>query len=180
MSSPAVSSRLPSWASPQLLLLIAGLVVALSILVGAPLSRSLNGLGGILWIAAAAWMIGTLWSHPKRWTLLGVSFAIGILYAAVIRPGEYWETFPLFFLAGVVVTVIAGRDSTHWALLVPAIYFPLHIVVALGRVIASGGARAIRTDPPPTDAFVPLSMILAAALGGIVVNWWLNRGSEPE
>ncbi|MFM8594170.1 MAG: hypothetical protein ACKOCK_07250, partial [Chloroflexota bacterium] len=89
MSSHAASSRLPSWASPQLLLLIAGLVVALSILVGAPLSRSLNGLGGILWIAAAAWMIGTLWSHPRRWNLLGVSFAIGILYAAVIRPGEY-------------------------------------------------------------------------------------------
>lgn len=175
-ATAASSSRLPG--SPQLLLLIAGVIVAISILAGAPLARPLNGIGGILWIASAAWMLGALWSQPKRWLILAVSLAFALLYAGVIRPGEYRETIPLFLLAGAVVTWIAGADGLRWAFLVPALYFPLHIVIALGRVIASGGTRAVRTDPPPTAAAVPLSMIVAAALGGVIVHWWLNRKGD--
>ncbi len=167
--------------TPQLLLVVASLIVALSILLGAPFARPLNGVGGILWIASAVWMVASLREEPRRVSVGLVAFASAMVMALVVRPGSYLEALAGFAIAGAAVAVAAGPSAARWALLAPAVYFPLHIVIALGRVIASGGARAVRTDPPPTDAFVPFSMVVAAGVAGYVVGKIIDRrGASPR
>jgi hypothetical protein len=168
---PSRTAGLGGILTPQVLLVVAGVAVALSILVGPPLARALNGLGGALWVAAAIWMLFSLWGERRKLPVLGVALAGALLMAVVVRPGTYPEAILGFLVAGAAVA-FAARGGAHWGLLAPALYFPLHIVIAIGRVVASGGARSVRTDPPPTEAFVPLSMILAAAVGGLLVARW--------
>lgn len=155
--------------TPQVLLVIAGVAVAASILAAPPMANALNGLGGLLWIGAAVWMVATL-RGEKRWLpILCIALAGALVMAVVVRPGTYPEAILGFLVAGGAVAAGARGGDGRWALLAPALYFPLHIAIAIGRVVASGGARGVRTAPPPTEAFVPLSMILAAAVAGVIV-----------
>ena len=164
--------------TPQLLLVVAGVLVAVSILVGQPLGRAINGIAGAAWVASAVWMVVSLRHEPRR-TAIGLSaLVLAAVLAIVVRPGTYLEAVIGFGIAGAVVAVVTRPSGFHWALLVPSLYFPLHISIALGRVVASGGARAVRTDPPPTDAFVPLAMIVAAGFGGYLVSRAISRREE--
>jgi hypothetical protein len=164
--------RLPlaGFLTPQLLLVVAGVVVAGAILVGGQPARLLNGVGGALWVAAAVWMVASLRGERRWLPILAAALAAAAVMALIVRPGTYLEALVGFLVAGGAVALIARPLGVHWALLAPALYFPLHIAVAVVRVVASGGARSVRTDPPPTEAFVPLAMIAAAALGGAVVS----------
>lgn len=155
--------------TPQVLLVIAGVAVAASILAAPPLASILNGLGGLLWVVSAAWMLAAL-RGERRWApIAAVALAGALLMALVVRPGTYLEAILGFLVAGGAVALVARGNDGRWALLAPALYFPLHIGIAIGRVVLSGGARGVRTDPPPTEAFVPLSMVLAAAVAGVIV-----------
>jgi hypothetical protein len=78
-----------------------------------------------------------------------------------------------FAVAGALAVIAGGDRSGAWALLVPAIYLPAHLVIGIGRAIARGGA--MRTEPPPTAAIVPLAMLLAAAVAGAAVAALLRR-----
>jgi len=160
--------------TPPVLLLLAGVVIALAILLGGPPARVLNGVGALMWVAAAGWMLTALWRQPKRVAVGLTALAAALVMAVVVRPGTYPEAILGFLLAGLVVALVANERTGIWAVLVPALYFPLHIAVAIGRVLLSGGAREVRTDPPPTEAFVPLSMIVAAAVAGVLVRRWNN------
>lgn len=167
--------------TPQALLVSAGVVIAVAIAVGPPLARALNGAGGLIWIAGAVWMLAQLRGEPRRWTIAGVALAGAAMMAIIVRPGTYLESVTGFMVAGAAVVLASRHADGRWAMLAPALYFPLHIVVAGIRVVASGGARAVRTDPPPTDALVPLSMIVAAAVGGaLVARWWGSRQASPR
>jgi hypothetical protein len=161
--------------TPPVLLLLAGVVVAVAILLGGSAARVLNGAGALMWVAAAGWMLTVLWRQPNRLAVGLTALAGALLMAVVVRPGTYPEAIVGFFVAGLVVALVANERTGIWALLVPALYFPLHLAVAIGRVVLAGGAREVRTDPPPTEAFVPLAMIVAAALAGAVVGRWNRR-----
>lgn len=166
--------------TPQVLLVIAGIAVAASILVGAPLARPVNGLAGLLWVASAVWMLVSLRGERRWLPTLCAALAGALVMAVVVRPGTYPEAILGFLVAGGAVALVARGGDGRWALLAPALYFPLHIGIAIGRVVLSGGARAVRTDPPPTEAFVPLSMILAAAVAGVLVSRWFASRGEPR
>ncbi|MFM9105776.1 MAG: hypothetical protein ACKOWF_03665 [Chloroflexota bacterium] len=167
-----------SWLSPQALLVAASLVVAAAILLaGGEAGRALSGIGGALWIAAAVWMLAGLRNEPRRAPVALVALAGAAVMAVIVRPGTYLEAIVGFGLAGAAVGVAAGPSALRWAMLPAALYFPLHIAVAIGRVIASGGERAVRTDPPPTAALVQVAMVAAAAAGGWLA-WKALSGRE--
>ena len=161
--------------TPPVLLLLAGVAIALAILLGGSAARVLNGIGAVTWVAAAGWMLAALGRQPNRVAIGLTALAGALTMAVVVRPGTYPEAILGFFGAGLVVALVANERTGIWAMLVPALYFPLHLAVAIGRVALAGGAREVRTDPPPTEAFVPLSMIVAAALAGVVVGRWNRR-----
>jgi hypothetical protein len=73
-----------------------------------------------------------------------------------------------------VVIFAAGDRTGAWALLVPAIYLPVHLLIGIGRAILRHGG--VRTDPPPTAAIVPLAMLLAAAAAGALAATLVRRG----
>lgn len=165
---------------PPALLLTSGVVIALAILAGGQAARVLNGVGGALWVAAAAWMLWALRRLPGRALVLAVALLGAVAMAVVVRPGTYLEAGAGFFLAGLAVAAVARGRAWPWTLLVPALYFPLHIAVAIGRVVASGGVRQVRTDPPPTGALVPLVMIAAAAAAGLLADRFAPRRSAER
>lgn len=173
------SAPLGGIVTPQVLLVIAGAAVAASILSGPPFATVLNGLGGLLWVVSAVWMLVSLRGERRWLPIVAVALAAALLMAVVVRPGTYPEAILGFLVAGGAVALAARGGSGHWALLAPALYFPLHIGIAIVRVVLSGGARAVRTDPPPTEAFVPLSMVLAAAVAGAIAARWFAARREP-
>jgi hypothetical protein len=79
-----------------------------------------------------------------------------------------------FLIAGAVVAAVARRQLLEWALLVPALWLPIHLTRGAVRAILINGGR-IRTEPPPTAALLPLVMVVAAAVGGLAVEWWRRR-----
>ena len=98
--------------------------------------------------------------------MLGWAAAIagGFILGALVRPSGLVEVVVWFALAGAVVVFAAADRIGAWALLVPAIYLPVHLLIGIGRAILRNGG--VRTDPPPTAAIVPLAMLLAAAAAG--------------
>ncbi|HEU5434427.1 MAG TPA: hypothetical protein VFU81_22325, partial [Thermomicrobiales bacterium] len=68
MSASAVSAE-PKLAIrwPALVMVVAGLFVGAAIASTAPVMRSaLNGVGGVLWLAGAAWIVWSLRNSPRR------------------------------------------------------------------------------------------------------------------
>ncbi|MCC6314579.1 MAG: hypothetical protein IT337_11275 [Thermomicrobiales bacterium] len=176
LDAQSPSRSLRDWLTPQLLLVVSGLVVAVAVATAdSEVGRVLNGLGGLLWIVAAVWMAASLRGEPRALPIGVVAAAAALILAGIIRPGTFLTAIPAFLIAGALVAMVAGPGKGYWALLAPALYFPIHIVIAIGRVIAAHGARPIRTAPPPTDALVPLSMILAAGVAGMVVAKLLDN-----
>jgi hypothetical protein len=154
-------------------LLLAGVIVGVAIVVGAPLSRALNPVGAILWLASGVFLARSLPTAQRPAAGWVVAAASGIGLGAFIRPSGLLEAVLWFALAGAAVVVAAGDRSGGWALLAPAIYLPVHLAIGIGRAVMRGGG--IRTDPPPTAAIVPLAMLLAAAVAGAAVAWVVRQ-----
>ncbi|MGI8964210.1 MAG: hypothetical protein ACR2GI_06880, partial [Thermomicrobiales bacterium] len=65
--------------------------------------------------------------------------------------------------------------------IVVALYLPFHIGAAVGKAVYRniiGSEAAIRSDPPPTAAIVPIAMLLAALGGALIVRWARGRGVQ--
>jgi hypothetical protein len=97
----------------------------------------------------------------------------GFILGALARPSGLIEVIVWFALAGAVVAFAAQDRVGAWALLVPAIYLPVHLLIGIGRAILRNGG--VRTDPPPTAAIVPLAMLLAAAAAGALAAAVIRR-----
>jgi hypothetical protein len=154
-------------------LLVAGVLVGVAIIAGVPLSRALNPVGAILWLASGAFLARSLPTARRPAAGWVVAVASGVVLGAFIRPSGLLEAVLWFALAGAVVVVAAGDRSGGWALLAPAIYLPVHLAIGIGRAVMRGGG--VRTDPPPTAAIVPLAMLLEAAAAGAAVAWGVRR-----
>ena len=151
------------------LLLAAAALVGVAIAAEGAVARGLNGVGGVGWLVAAVLLTRSLLIERRRGFAVVAVVGVAAVLALVVRPSNLVAAIVGFFVAGALVA-LAGRDRpVHWALLVPALWLPLHLVIAVGRAIGDGGGR-VRTDPPPTAALVPLAMVLAAAAGGWVVG----------
>lgn len=145
-------------------LVVAGLVVALAIVVGGSAARALNGVGALIWVASGVVLAISL-PRPERMPLAWMTAVVtGGLLGAVIRPGTFAVAIAGFAIAGAAVVLLGGDHSGGWALLAPAIYLPVHLAVGIGRAIMRGSE--MRVAPPPTAALLPLSMVLAALVAG--------------
>lgn len=162
-----------AWRVPVIGLFVAAIIVAIAIVVGGSAARALNGLGGLLWIASGV-LLGLSVPAAPRYAAGWIAAVLsGVVLAGLIRPGTVGEATVAFAVAGAVVVFAAGDRSGVWALLAPAIYLPVHLVIGIGRALSQGGA--MRADPPPTAAVVPLTMLLAAAAGGAIAASMVRR-----
>jgi hypothetical protein len=154
-------------------LVLAAAIVGLAIVLGGPTARLLNPIGALLWLVSAVLLGVSL--PPAQRPMLGWIAAIagGLVLGALIRPSELIEVIVWFAFAGAVVAFAASDRVGAWALLVPAIYLPVHLLIGIGRAILRNGG--VRTDPPPTAAIVPLAMLLAAAAAGALFATLVRR-----
>src|SRR5581483_2849320 len=108
----------------------------------------------------------------------GVATAIAVVTLVwFVRPVDLVLSVIGFAVAGAVVAVV-GRDRPFaWALAVPATWLPVHLLTGAVRGFIFRHGQ-IRTDPPPTAALVPLSMVLAAGAAGAIVAWQLARRAD--
>jgi len=162
--------------------ILAATLVGVAIVTDGGLASAANGAGGILWLAAAVLISrGLGWSRGTRWMVplvVAVTFALVLL----VRPRDPIMAVVGFSIGGFLVGGLASRDRVRWAAMVPALWLPLHLGVAIGRAVlreASGGVATVRTDPPPTAALVPLLMVVSAVAGGLLASWVLRRQDLP-
>ena len=162
-----------SWRTAAAGLLLAAAVVGLAIVVGGTTARPLNAIGAVLWLASGLLLSVSLPSVQRHMLGWVAAIASGFLLGALVRPGSLAEVIVWFALAGAVVVLAAADRIGAWALLVPAIYLPVHLLIGIGRAILRNGG--VRTDPPPTDAIVPLAIVLAAAAAGALAATLVRR-----
>jgi hypothetical protein len=163
-----------SWRIAAAGLVAAAAIVGVAIIAGGTVARTLNGIGAVVWLVSGLFLAVTLPDAQRRAGGWVAALAGALLLGAVVRPGELGEVLLSFAVAGALVVLIAGDRVGAWALLVPAIYLPVHLVIGIGRAILTNGG--VRTEPPPTAAVVPLAMLLAATVAGMVVASLLRRG----
>ena len=156
-----------SWRTAAAGLILVATVVGVAIVVGGTMARILNPIGALLWLASGVLLALSLPSVERRTQGYVVAIASGVILGALVRPGSLVEAVVGFAIAGAVVVFSAGDRRGGWALLAPAIYLPVHLLIGIGRAVVRGGG--VRTDPPPTAAIVPLAMLLAAAVAGTLV-----------
>ena len=154
-------------------LVVAGLVVALAIIVGGSAARALNGVGALIWVASGV-ILGMSLPKPDRMTLAWIAAIVtGGLLGSVIRPATFMVAIAGFAIAGAAVVILGGDRSGGWAFMVPAIYLPVHLAIGIGRAVMRGSE--MRVAPPPTAALLPLSMVIAALVAGGVAAYMLRN-----
>lgn len=154
-------------------LLLAAALVGLAIVIGGATARVINPIGALLWVVSGVFLGLSLPAAQRP--ILGwlVAIAGGLLLGAVVRPAGLIEVIVAFAIAGAPVVLAAGDRTGGWALLAPAIYLPVHLLIGIGRAIMRNGG--VRTEPPPTAAIVPLAMLLAALAAGALAAALIRR-----
>jgi hypothetical protein len=153
---------------------VAALLVGAAILAEPIVGRVLNGVGALAWVVAAALLGWGLRGQPRAGQMAGLAAALAVVLAAVIRPNDLVAALIAFGAAGALVGAVARGEATCWAMLVPALYLPAHVAIAISRSLLAG-SLSVRSAPPPTAAIVPLVMVLAAAAAGLAVSWIRSR-----
>lgn len=166
------------WQMPAGGLVIAGIVVALAIVVGGSAARALNGVGAVLWVGSGVVLAMSL-PRPERLPLAWVTALVtGGLLGGVVRPSTFAVAIAGFAIAGAAVVLLGGDRTGGWALMAPAIYLPVHLTIGIGRAIMRGSE--MRVAPPPTAALLPLSMVVAALVAGGVSAYVLRARSHDS
>jgi len=163
-----------AWRTAAAGLVLSAAIVGLAIVVGGTTARLLNPIGAVLWLVSGVLLAVSLSAVQRNMFGWAAAIASGFILGALVRPGGLIEVILWFALAGAVVVFAAGDRAGAWALLVPAIYLPVHLLIGIGRAILRNGG--MRTDPPPTAAIVPLAMLLAAAAAGALAAAVVRRG----
>ncbi|HEV2109240.1 MAG TPA: hypothetical protein VGR16_13335, partial [Thermomicrobiales bacterium] len=119
-------------------LLIAGaLVVAVAIVTGGTLARAVNGVAALLWFGSL-WLVWTsLGSERRRLALTAVTVVTTLVLVLVVKPSDLFMAAVGFSIAGLIVSVAAGRSEVQWAAMVPALWLPVHLGVTIGRALTS-------------------------------------------
>lgn len=163
------------------MLVAAGVVVGGAIAAEGTVGRGLNGVAGLLWLGSAGLIGSALWRAPRRWTGAVLVGAEAVTLVLLVKPADVALAAVGFGAAGALAALVMRERPSAWARLLPAIWLPTHLGVALVRAVATeltGGTPHVRTQPPPTAAVVPLVMILAAWLGGALVERLRQPGGE--
>ncbi len=154
-------------------MLTAAAIVGVAIVADGTPARVLNGVGGLLWLGSFALNTRNVRYSPRRGRNAAAVLGCSLVLAVGIKPHDPLLAMLGFGAAGSLITALGARPGVTWTLLVPGAWLPLHLGIAIGRAVVRAGtegAAAVRTDPPPTAAIVPLVMVAAAMAGG-----WLAR-----
>jgi hypothetical protein len=112
-----------------------------------------------------------------------VVICLTAVVAFIVRPSDLLLAAVGFGGAGLIVGSLAQNHELLWVKLVPALYLPFHIGTALLRALVramTGTEASIRSEPPPTAAIVPLTMVVAALAGGYVAVSIKARRSRAD
>lgn len=171
----AFRSRSDAWRVAAIGLVIAASIVGIAITAGGAAARTLNGVGALVWVGSSVLLALTL--PQARRASIGwlAAAAAGFLLGGVIRPSTVALAIVCFAVAGAVVVIAAGDRTGAWGFLAPAIYLPVHLIIGIGRAVLR--ESGVRTNPPPTDAILPLCIILAAAVGAGVAASFVRRST---
>ncbi len=156
------------------LLIMSGAVVGVAVAIGGDFGRALNGVGGLGWMIGAALLVIGLRRIPSRWRGYGIAAVVALGLSWFVSASDFAATVLGFGAAGALVALATVERRSAWALLVPALWLPLHVGTAIMRAAVAGEGR-VRTEPPPTAALVPLAMIVAAWGCGMFVEWGAAR-----
>lgn len=173
--------RVTRWLRLPATLGLAALLVGIAIVWDGGGARAVNAGGGLLWLGSFAAMARAAWRRPGRVELSGLVLALTLVLAVVVRPSDGGIAILGFGIAGTVVALVAVRDQVAWSVLVPAVWLPAHLMIAVTKGVtraATGGEATVRTDPPPTTALVPVLMVAAAWGAAILVVWMRGRVAE--
>lgn len=162
-----------AWRAAAVGLVVAASIVGLAITLGDSAARALNGVGAFVWVVSSVLLALTLPAAPRAAAGWIVALLAGLLLGGVIRPSTIELAVACFAIAAAIVVISAGDRSGAWGFLVPAIYLPVHLIIGIGRAMLR--ESGVRTDPPPTDAILPLCMILAAAVGAGIAASFVRR-----
>ena len=150
------------------------MIVGVAIALDGPVSKGLNALGGIGRLLSTILTVRGFRASDRR-IAPGVIIAAAVLIlATAVRPFDLAAAIVGFGAAGALVSAVAVDKRIVSAALVPAMWLPAHLTLAITRSIA-GGADRVRTDPPPTAALVPLAMVLSAIAGATVIEALYRR-----
>lgn len=158
----------------QGLLVGAATAVGFAIVADGGLSRTLNGVGAAAWVIAAVLLAMMLRHDPGAGMGFGTAVGAAAVLAILVRPSDLVSAVIGFGIAGAAMSWPMRHHRLGWALLIPGIYLPLHVVVAISRSLIAG-ETTVRTEPPPTAPLVPLAMVLAAAIASVTVSWFRQR-----
>jgi hypothetical protein len=164
-------------------LLLGAVMVGIAIALDGTAGRVVNGVGGVLWFGSTAMLtvaVRRAGAAAWRWGLLAL---VTITVAFVVTPSAAVPTLIGFIPAGFLMAAVTRRSPLLWAALVPAWYLPAHIGTAILRSAVRsmmGQEASVRTDPPPTAAFVPTLMVICALLGGWLATRLINSHRTRE
>lgn len=168
----AIEDRMP-------LLVSAAIVVGVAISMDGDSRRTVNGIGGLLWLAAALliFMRSVAAGVGLRHVLI-VAIVI-IMLSYLIRPTDPLWAVIGFGWGGVAVGYYGQELGSRLGAMLGALWLPAHLLVAIGRVIVRNlrdEPATLRGDPPPTAMLVPLIMVLAAwVFATLAADWRASR-----
>ena len=164
----AIEDRLP-------LLVVAAVIVGVAIAMGGDARRFINGIGGVLWLVAGFLIVTRAVAAGVSLKQIGqVAFVILIL-SYLIRPSDPLWAVIGFGWGGVAVGFNGRVLGSKMGAMLGALWLPTHLLLAVTRTVVRNirdEPAALRTDPPPTAALVPLIMVLAAWLFAVVASDW--------
>jgi hypothetical protein len=162
-----------------LLLAVAAGVVGIAISIDGESRRFVNGIGGIIWIVAAARItIRAIGVGVERIQLVLVLTTILVL-SVLIRPTDLLWALIGFGWGGVLVGFVGRERGSVLGALLAAWWLPAHLLIAISRSVIRelrDQPAALRSDPPPTALLAPLVMVLAAWMFSVLAaNWRIAR-----
>ncbi len=155
-------------------LLAAGVVVAIAISTDGVVSRTVNGIAGLLWIGAALVLLAELRDDPRFWPRLGQVALMCLILVIFIRPSDMAMALAGFSAAGAIIGNTIHQRSVLWAAMLAALWLPIHLGTAVVKAVyrsVMDEPASLRSDPPPTAAVVPLVMIASVLLAAWLVQY---------
>jgi hypothetical protein len=165
------------------LLVAAAIIVGVAIAMGGDARRFVNGVGGVVWLVAGFLIVTRAVASGVSLRQVGqVAFVIVIL-SYLIRPTDpFWAA--IGFGWGGVAVGFNGRDlGSKMGAMLGALWLPTHLLLAVARAVVRNirdEPAALRSDPPPTAALVPLIMVVAAWMLATLTAEWRARQDDAQ
>lgn len=164
-------------------LVLAAVIIGVAISIDGDARRIVNGIGGIVWLIAGYLIVTRAVSagvSVKQ--VFQVAFVILIL-SYLIRPTDPLWAVIGFGWGGVIVGFNGQNLGSKMGAMLGALWLPAHLLLAVIRAVVrnvSDEPPALRSDPPPTAAVVPLIMVVAAWLFAALAADWRNSRDEAQ